>query len=189
MLCKLTTQDMTTHNGTKWEIGEWKETDGSGDMCGPGWLHCYDDPLLAVLHNPIHADIDNPRMWEIEVDGERKTDSLKSAYTRMRLVREIPIPEISTTQKVAYAILCAKKVCKDTTWLSWANSWLSGKYRTAEAAEAAAAAAWAAAEAMAARAEAWAAAAARAEAWAAAEKSTKKIDLITIAKKAMTYKE
>lgn len=144
MLCKLTNQDMTTHNGTKWEIGAWKETDGSGDMCGAGWLHCYDDPLLAVLHNPIHADIDNPRLWEIEAEGKRKSDGLKSAYTRMRLVKEIPIPEISTTRKIVYAILCVKETGPDVAWNAWADNWLSGKDRSCAAARAAAAAARAA---------------------------------------------
>lgn len=175
MLCKLTCQDMTTYNGTKWEIGVWKETDGSGDMCGLGWLHCYDDPLLAVLHNPIHADIDNPRLWEIEVDGERKTDGLKSAYTRMRLVEEIPLPDITMTQRVAYAILCAKEVCTDTTWNAWADNWLSGKYQPAEAA-------WEAEAEAAAR----AAEVAMAVAWATAGK---KNDFLALAKKAMEYKE
>jgi hypothetical protein len=185
MLCKLTTQDMTTHNGCEWTVGEWKETDGSGDMCGPGWLHCCDDPLLAVLHNPIHAGIDNPMLWEIEVGGEKKTDGLKSAYTRMRIVKAMPLPEITTMQKIAYAILCAKEVCADKAWNAWADAWLSGKDRSKEAAEAA----WAAAAAVAARAVAAARAAAVAAAWAAVAAADKKIDFIALARKAIEYKE
>ena len=53
---KLTNQEMQTHNGFQWELGEWQETSGEGGLCGPGWLHYYSDPLLAVLLNPIHAD-------------------------------------------------------------------------------------------------------------------------------------
>lgn len=31
MLCKLTNQDMTTHNGTKWEIGVYADAACKGD--------------------------------------------------------------------------------------------------------------------------------------------------------------
>ena len=52
---KLTTQDLTTYNYTKWVLNEWKETSGTGKLCTEGWLHCYTSPLLAILLNPIHA--------------------------------------------------------------------------------------------------------------------------------------
>jgi len=146
---KLTNQDMTTHGDCKWVVGEWTETNGEGEMCGPGWLHCYDDPLLAVLHNPIHANIKDPMLWEVEVEGEKKTDGLKSAYTRMRLVKRVAMPRISRVKKIAYAILCAKEVCKDKEWNAWADDWLSGKGRSKKAAWAAAAAAAVAAAAAA----------------------------------------
>lgn len=60
---KLLTQDMTSYGGCQWVLDEWKETDGQGSLCGPGWLHYYAHPLLAVLHNPIHADIASPRLF------------------------------------------------------------------------------------------------------------------------------
>jgi pyruvate/2-oxoglutarate dehydrogenase complex dihydrolipoamide acyltransferase (E2) component len=82
----------------------------------------------------------------------------------MRLIKEIPLPEISLNAKIRFAILCTKEVCKDPEWNTWADGWLSGKDRSAGAAWTTAEAAWAAAEA------AWAAAEATARAaWAAAE--------------------
>jgi hypothetical protein len=164
---KLTDKNMQTHNGCQWVLGEWKETNGEGELCGPGWLHGYSDPLIAVLHNPIHADISDLRMFMAEVDGKYLDDNgLKCGYTRMRLIEEIPVPVITTTQRAAYTILCAKKVCTDIKWNAWADKWLSGVDRSSAAAEeawAAAAAARAAEEAA-----AWAAAAAEAAALAAA---------------------
>ena len=67
---KLTTQDNTTHNGCKWVPGEWKETNGEGPLCGPGWLHAYEDKLTAVFMNPEHAKIANPKLWIAEADGK-----------------------------------------------------------------------------------------------------------------------
>ena len=57
---KLTTQKNQTYNGFQWEPDVWKETSGSGNLCGPGWLHAYSDPLVAAFMNPTHADISNP---------------------------------------------------------------------------------------------------------------------------------
>ncbi|MDD4352556.1 MAG: hypothetical protein PHU71_06315 [Candidatus Gracilibacteria bacterium] len=122
---------MQTHGGCQWTLGEWKETSGNGELCSDGWLHCYSSPLLAVMLNPIHANISNPRLFEIETDGRMLDDNgLKQGFTRMRLVREIPLPEITTTQRIAFGILCAKRVCRDADWNTWADGWLSGTDRS-----------------------------------------------------------
>ena len=68
MLYKLTDRDGYTRRGrdgeTLWEIGVERTASGEGELCGPGWIHAYTDPLLAVLLNPIHAEITEPRMFE-----------------------------------------------------------------------------------------------------------------------------
>ena len=176
--CKLTRQDMTTHNGFQWEVGKWYKTDGQGNLCGPGWLHGYTHPLLAALLNPIHADIDEPRLWAVEIEGQRKDDNgLKFGATRMRLVKELPLPEVTTEQHIKFAILCAKQVYDNPSWNQWADDRAAAAAEAAEAAGAAGAA-WAA---WAARAAARAAAAAARAAWAAAAN----IDLIALAKEAV----
>ena len=86
---KLTDQTLHTCGNTQWVIGEWRETNGKGSLCGSGWLHCYESAELAAFLNPIHAAIDEPRLWEIEVGGKMRDDhGLKRGYTRMRLMRE-----------------------------------------------------------------------------------------------------
>ena len=207
---KLTNPSGYTRGTTQWTPGEWRETDGQGDLCGPGWLHWYADPLVAVMLNPIHANIPNPRLWEAEAQGVVKDDhGLKSGSTRLRVLREIPLPEVTTEQRAAFGILCAWEVCTDPAWRTWAAAWLDGSDRSMAAAEEAARAAaaawaeWAAAAAAAAAAEAaeaaraeWAAAAAarvaawvaRAAAWAAAwvaELMTIPLDLPALARRAM----
>jgi hypothetical protein len=174
---KLTDQNMRTYRGCQWEIGKWKKTDGSGVLCGLGWLHCYDHPFLAILHNPIHADIFNPILWRVEVKGiENRNGQIKCGWTEMRLVNKAKIPVISTNQRVAYGIRCAMLVYKDKNFILWAKNWLSnnacssGKAARVEVAQAAAA--WAAQAAA-----VWAA---RAEA-----RAGEQIDLIRIAKKAV----
>jgi hypothetical protein len=137
---KLTDQNMQTHGGYQWVLGEWRETSGEGDLCGPGWLHWYSDPLLAGLLNPIHANFSNPRLFLAETDGEIRDDrGLKGGSTRLRLVEEKPLSEATTEQRVRFAILCAQSVIMDgcPEWSAWAAAWLDGTDRAEAAAEAA----------------------------------------------------
>jgi len=160
---KLTKQDLTSFDGCQWELGVKKTTSGEGELCSSGWLHCYKAPLLAVLLNSIHADFRNPRIFEVEVGGEELHDGmLKSGFSEMTLMKEIELPIVTLTQRVAFGILCALKVSKDENFIKWAQNWLNETDRTKEAAYAAyaiactakattatmvAVAAWAAAEA------------------------------------------
>jgi len=142
---KLTDKKLQTYGGYQWEPGVARETDGSGDLCGPGWLHYYHDPLLSALLNPIHADIADPVLWEAEAEGLHRDDrGLKGGCTRLTLLRRIELPQITTEQRVRFGILCAKVICDNPAWLAWPDRWLDGSDRSQEAVRAAVQAAWAA---------------------------------------------
>ena len=183
---KLTDKNDQTWGGCQWGPGVTHETDGAGDLCGPGWLHYYSHPLLAVLHNPIHGhfDLATAHLWEAEAGGEIRDDSgLKLGCTKLTTLKRVEIPEIATTQRVAYGILCACEVYDDPGWQSWADRWLSGEDRSTDA-EWAAWAAWEATRA------AWEATRAAGEAtraaWAVA--AGRELDLVKLAKKATEVK-
>ena len=135
---KLTSQDMMTLNETLWGPGVTHTASGMGELCSAGWLHAYSSPLLALFLNPIHANIKNPRMWEAEGSGNMKDDrGLKMGFSSLTTIREIPILEPTVTQQIAFGILCALKVYHDPAFVKWAESWLSGEDRSANAADAA----------------------------------------------------
>jgi hypothetical protein len=139
---KLLTQDMTSHNKTKWELNKTIIVTKEGNqMCTDQVLHCYNHPLLAILFNPLHAKINNPRLFEINVDEIVNTDGLKYASKSQTLIKELTIPEITTEQRIEFAIRVAKLVCKDTKWNIWADNWLDKSDRTKESAYAAGSAA------------------------------------------------
>lgn len=129
---------------TQWGPGVTHETNGYGDLCGPGWLHACEHPLLAALLCPLHfSDCDGLVLWECDGDGEIKRDGqLKCGVTRLTTVRQIPLLLVTTEMCVRFAILCAKKVCENKAWNEWADKWLSGEDRSDRAASAA----WVAAE-------------------------------------------
>jgi hypothetical protein len=140
---KLTTQDFKTRKGLYSELiwGEGVEHTATGlgdNLCSDGWIHFYNSPLIAVIMNPIHATIPSPVLWECLTYGKHKREVLKSGCKRLKTVRQLPLPQISTTSRIAFSILCAKKIYHETNWTSWANAWLSGADRTAYSANAAA---------------------------------------------------
>ena len=172
-LYKLTDSYGKTRGGTQWGPGVSHSGTGEGELCGPGWIHAYEHPLVAVLMNPIHADFKYPRLWEAEGEVGLRDGQLKCGCKTLTTVREIPLPSITTEMRVRFAILCAKEVYACLSWNAWADRWLSGEGRTQAAAERAyeraaqAAAAWAA-QAAAAQAAASAAYRSARAAWAVA---------------------
>ena len=158
---KLTNEDYRTHGDCQWGPGITHEVSGDGNLCGPGWIHVYTSPRLAVLLNPIHAAIESPVLWRVECDGQHKADhGLKEGWTRVTTVEIVEAPVYSREQHVAFGIWCAAAVCVDPQWCAWADGWISGRDRSRARAATAARAAAAATAARAARAAAGAAGAA-----------------------------
>ena len=143
---KLLDQELKSNDGQfQWEIGKTYTIDKPGNrMCSPEVFHCYNHPVLAVLFNRIHADIQNPRLFEIEVPEFVNDDKMKFASKSQKLIKELDLPVISVEQRAEFAIRIVKLVHKNKEWNAWADKWLSGEDRTEESAWAAAwAAAWA----------------------------------------------
>src|ERR1700689_411919 len=147
-LWKLTDQNHQTRNATQWGEGVEHTADGEGGLCGPGWLHAYESKELATLLNPIHANIEQPVLWEAEGDVGKRDRGLKVGCTILRTVQIVSLVEYTTTQRVAFGILCAKEVYEEKSFQVWATGWLSNQNRSsAVAADAAAVAARAARDA------------------------------------------
>ena len=78
ILYKLTRQDFTTYNETLWGENVTHEAMGEGiQLCTEDVIHAYLSPELAVLLNPIHADYDNPVLWEAEGEIVVNKDNTK----------------------------------------------------------------------------------------------------------------
>jgi hypothetical protein len=87
-----------------------------------------------VLLNPIHANYENPKLWRCEGDVVADDHGLKVGVKTLTTIEEIVLPVVTTEQRIKFAILCAKQVCKDPKWNEWADKWLSVEDRSARAA-------------------------------------------------------
>ncbi len=205
MKYKLTDSNGCTKNKTKWGPGVTHMATGNGTaLCSDGFIHFYDDLLVGVFMNPIQGKFVNLRAFEGESIGEVVTEGTKSGAKGFTTLREVNVPQVSTTQRVAFGILCALEVSKSASFVTWAGKWLSGvdrsrdtAYATADAANAVADAVDAAAAAAAYAAAAAAAAAAYSAVYAAADAvnaandaayaANDVIDFPSLAQKALTY--
>lgn len=135
-LYKLTDEKDRTYNDCQWGEGVEHTAFGEGDLCGPGWLHAYTDPLLAVLLNLIHANF-SPKtyhLWECEGDVGRTDHGLKVGCTRIKTLRRVEPSKVTPEQHIRFAILCVMRVCHNKAWRAWAEKWLSGEDRSADSA-------------------------------------------------------
>lgn len=169
-LYKLTDEQGRTRAGEDneltWAVGVEHKTAGTGtQLCTADVIHAYEHPLIAVLMNPVHAMLNPATMRLFVAEGEIVVHEgqIKCGVHALKIVEEIPVPTLTTEQRIKFAILCAKTVCKDDAWNAWADKWLSGEDQSERAAAREAAAMEAAAEGAT---RAWAAAARAA--WAAA---------------------
>ena len=134
MKYKLTDQDYCTNSGMKWGEGVSHTAKGKGrELCTGDVIHYYTHPLLAVIFNPIHAGIDKPVLWTFR-GRSVAFDGTKGGVKKGTTLKRIPLPVVTTEQRVRFAILCALEVCKDSQFKKWAEDWLSGKDRTRSAA-------------------------------------------------------
>ena len=152
---KLTDADGYTRRGCsneiRWQVGEWHEAVGNGGLCTAGVIHAYRSPLLAMLLNPVHAAYTNPQLWCCEAETVVEENADKVGVRRLRVMTNVPVPELTSAARVRFALRCALAVYSAPDFVKWAQDWLSGNDRTE-------AAAWAAV--WAARAAVWAARAA-----------------------------
>jgi len=141
-LYKLTNQGNKTQNNTVWGKGvtHSANVDVRAVLCTEGVIHAYTNKHIAVLLNPVHAAIVNPKLWLAE--GEViANDGAKVGCRSLTTIKEIELPVWTLEMKVEFAIRCALSVYSEKSFVEWANKWLSGEDRSKESARAARAAA------------------------------------------------
>ncbi len=142
MLYKITDKNGRTMDETQWgENVPHKATKRGRALCTNQVVHAYRDPYLAVFHNPIGGNYNEGTMLMWEAKGRViADDGMKVGCKSLTTLKQIDVPRISTEQRVEIGIRCVLKVYKDTSFINWANDWLSGKNRSEATAGAAGAA-------------------------------------------------
>lgn len=127
-----------TERDTSFMLGNWmkRTVNKSGEDDGPEWFAVYDHPLLAALFSRDGALAYRPgRLFESLFDGRsghRDECGMVRFVHRLKLVKEVPLPELTDNQRRRFAIYCAREAlasCDDQPWFKWADGWTSGDDR------------------------------------------------------------
>ncbi len=119
-LYKLTESDNTTYNGAmEWEIGKtnFVKECKNPQLCSSDVIHAYENLNLALILNPVHADISNFNIYACEGNIAVK-DYGKCGVFALTPTKKIKTPqwyEDKKTRKkvlVLFAIYCAESVIK-----------------------------------------------------------------------------
>lgn len=141
-LYKLTDQNMQTYGETQWSLNVPVSAEGDAiTLCSNGFIHAYENPWIALIMNPQHANFLSPRLFIAEGTISIKDGVLKCGCKSLTLVSELSVPTIETEKLVEFAIKCALSACKDTRFNRWAKYWLNNSNRSAADAATAAGAA------------------------------------------------
>ena len=134
--CKLMRKDDTTGNETilQWgnEVNNRIFKQGH-ELCTDEVIHFYAHPLLAVFFCPIHV-VYAAKLRQVTHHSKMVSDGTKCAAKSVTTGKRIPLPKITSEQRVEIAIRCALKVHHKPKFVKWANNWLNGIDRSSETA-------------------------------------------------------
>lgn len=88
-------------------------------------------PLVAIMLNPWHAQLEEAKMLELQFST---TEFAASDPTIKMHVREVVVPETTTDQKIIFALMVISEVYRNDQFNQWAEKWINGSDRSAESA-------------------------------------------------------
>jgi len=87
--------------------------------------------LVAIMLNPWHAQLEKSKMLELHF----ASIAIDTSDPTIRMsVREVTVPEITTDQKITFALMVVSKVYSNDQFNQWAKKWIDGSDRSAESA-------------------------------------------------------
>jgi len=115
-LYKLTDKYGNTKCNTRWDVGVVHRRNKCKNprLCSSDIFHAYTNINLAFLLNPIHAEINNPVVWECEGTPVVE-DWGKVGCFRLKVIQKLDDPIWINSDKekhvqVTFAVLCAESV-------------------------------------------------------------------------------
>lgn len=93
----------------------------------------YETPLLAAMMRPVHPGAG--MAWAVS-GRVMSQDGLRHWLDPQTIAAAGPAeePYVGPSERIAFAILCARSVYGEEPFATWADNWLSGRDRTTETA-------------------------------------------------------
>jgi hypothetical protein len=125
-----------TEGEIQWGVGIRHVAKGRDrDLQNSAFIVGYGNQYMAGLLNPSLPDSPRRVLWHAQGEGKHKRDGqYQCDYERVTTVAVIDMPTFTPTQYVAFGIYCGQSIYSARGWNEWANGWLGGTDRSAEAA-------------------------------------------------------
>jgi len=116
------------YNGHDWFKEPMLEVSGRGPLCTDGWIHAYEDPLLAVIMDPIHgAYLPGGRLWVCNAFGKvNRVGQLLLGTDKLIRMGEIPVPTVTEGQRGVFLLYVGLACSSNPRFIEWANGALKG---------------------------------------------------------------
>ena len=134
LYCKWVSPNMTTRNNTHWKLNVPKELPEKKNLwlCSEGLFHYFLHPYFAVMFKEKYRCEDYSKLYEVLPERKIIKDGSLCGATKLTLIKQLEIPEVTLEQRISFGILCALEVYKEPRFVEWANNWLNGKDRSKE---------------------------------------------------------
>lgn len=137
--CKFVTEDMRTMYNTKWKINVRNKLGKRKNykLGNNGLFHYVSDPLIAAFTKDGIVPGWYTKLYEVKPEGDIVEGPSICGSTELTLIKELEIPQVTELQRSAFAILAASEVNDgyDVRVVEWAEKWLSGEDRSRESAQ------------------------------------------------------
>jgi len=116
-------------NGHNWLKEPVLKTNGEGNLCGPGWIHAYEHPALALFHDMLHSDyLPDALFFQCEAVGEIKRDGfLKLGTTKLIVQEQLTIRTVTAVERAKYASYAALEYIESAEIRSDLTKYLAGE--------------------------------------------------------------
>lgn len=127
---------ITNENNESWQKKTWGENVSHEEGNFNYHFDVYQSPLVAAFMYPCYqGSITNPKLWNAVGENQTAGDGLRLKFLKLTTLNEIPLPQPSENQRIAFGILAALNLIQIPAFISWAKNYLSGKDTTKETAK------------------------------------------------------
>lgn len=118
----LTDNKRITRRGIELRVGRYNQSrSGLGDIISSNSWECAPSAVLAVMINPLAEENARPRLFELREKIYVGTDSEDMINLQ---VREIFVPAVSLTQRIAFAALAVRALNSQHAFSDWVERWV-----------------------------------------------------------------
>lgn len=95
----------------------------------------YNSPQVAAYMYPCYEGTKNPKLWTAAGQHCTRDDKIRTLFSRLTSVKQLPMTFPTDEQRINFGILCAMNLVLNPLFRDWALKYLRGEDQTKETAK------------------------------------------------------